>query len=89
MFRDIVKLVRRMMVVIAGFTVLLIGVAMIVLPGPALLVIPAGLAILGVEFLWARLLLRRIRGMADGLLKRNGTSAAAAKPGSEPPSATK
>jgi tellurite resistance protein TerC len=33
---------------------------MIVLPGPALVVLPAGLALLATEFVWARRLLRRI-----------------------------
>ncbi len=37
-----------------GGTVLLIGIALIVLPGPAVLVIPAGLAILATEFAWAQ-----------------------------------
>jgi len=43
-----------------GFTVLLIGIAMIFLPGPALIVIPAGLLILASEFLWAKRLLDKI-----------------------------
>lgn len=37
------------------------GVALIVLPGPALVVIPVGLAILGLEFAWARSWLRRVK----------------------------
>lgn len=52
---------RRAVVAVIGFTVLLIGVAMIVLPGPAILVIPLGLGILATEFVWARGLLRRTR----------------------------
>lgn len=52
---------RRIVVTITGFTVLLVGVAMIVLPGPAFVVIPAGLAILGLEFAWARHTLRALR----------------------------
>jgi uncharacterized protein (TIGR02611 family) len=43
--------------VIVGFTVLLAGIAMLVLPGPALAVIPIGLAILSLEFAWAGKLL--------------------------------
>lgn len=43
--------------VIIGFTVLLAGIAMLVLPGPALAVIPVGLAILSLEFAWAARLL--------------------------------
>ena len=42
------------MVAVMGGTVLLIGVIMIVTPGPAILVIPAGLAILATEFAWAK-----------------------------------
>src|SRR6266542_832308 len=50
----IVKQVRRVMVLVIGGTVLAVGIALIVLPGPAFIVIPAGLAILAVEFEWAR-----------------------------------
>ena len=42
----------------------LLGIAMIALPGPAVVVIPAGLAILATEFLWARRALQRCKGMA-------------------------
>jgi tellurite resistance protein TerC len=59
--KDTAKLVKRAAIAIVGVTVLLIGVVMIVTPGPALILIPAGLAILGLEFAWARLWLRRIR----------------------------
>jgi tellurite resistance protein TerC len=55
---------RRMVVLVIGGTVLLIGVAMLVLPGPGLVVAPAGLAILATEFLWARRLLQRVRDSA-------------------------
>jgi tellurite resistance protein TerC len=55
-------------VLIVGGTTVVIGAAMIVLPGPALLVIPAGLAILGTQFVWARRLLARVRQeMHDGV----------------------
>ncbi len=57
------KLLRRVSIALAGGTVLLIGIAMIVLPGPAIVVIPAGLAILALEFAWARHLLNRVRRM--------------------------
>jgi len=55
------KAARRLVVAIVGATVLLIGVVMLVTPGPAIVVIPVGLAILSVEFTWARLWLRRLR----------------------------
>ncbi|MDB6109496.1 MAG: putative rane protein [Pedosphaera sp.] len=53
--------VKKLIVAVIGGTVLLIGVALIVLPGPAFLVIPAGLAILATEFVWARRWLRKAR----------------------------
>lgn len=52
---------RRIAVAVVGGTVLLVGVALIVLPGPAFVVIPLGLAILGLEFAWARLWLRKVK----------------------------
>ena len=44
---------KRLIVIVIGFTILAAGVAMIVLPGPAVVVIPVGLAILASEFIWA------------------------------------
>jgi uncharacterized protein (TIGR02611 family) len=52
---------RRAVVSVIGFTVLLIGLAMVILPGPAIVVIPLGLAILATEFVWARRLLEKAR----------------------------
>jgi uncharacterized protein (TIGR02611 family) len=49
----------RALYVMVGFTVLLAGLAMLVLPGPAFLVIPIGLAILALEFTWAETMLER------------------------------
>jgi tellurite resistance protein TerC len=61
MMAPVARLARRLAVAVVGTFVLAVGVAMIVLPGPASLVIPAGLAILGKEFPWARRLLERLR----------------------------
>ncbi len=52
---------RRLIVLVVGCTVLLIGLALLVLPGPAFVVIPVGLGILATEFLWARRLLARVK----------------------------
>ena len=49
----------RMLYTILGFTVLIAGLLMLVLPGPALIVIPVGLALLSLEFVWAEGLLER------------------------------
>jgi tellurite resistance protein TerC len=50
-----------MIVALVGSTILLLGVVMIITPGPALVFIPLGLATLGLEFAWARVWLRKIR----------------------------
>ena len=55
------KAARRVVIGIVGATVLLIGLVMIVTPGPAIVIIPVGLAILSIEFTWARLWLKRLR----------------------------
>jgi hypothetical protein len=49
-----IKVARRVIVSVVGATVLLIGIALLVLPGPAFIVIPLGLAILATEYAWAR-----------------------------------
>jgi tellurite resistance protein TerC len=59
-----IKLVRRVIVSVIGLTVLLLGIALLVLPGPAFIVIPVGLAILATEFAWARRWLKKVRAIA-------------------------
>lgn len=63
------KWIKRIVIALAGFTVLLVGVAMIVLPGPAVVVIPAGLAILALEFAWAKRLLAEAREKGSSFLR--------------------
>jgi tellurite resistance protein TerC len=50
---------RKFVIAVIGGTILLLGFVLIVLPGPAVLVIPIGLLILATEFAWARHLVRR------------------------------
>ncbi|MBM4007242.1 MAG: hypothetical protein FJ292_06715 [Planctomycetes bacterium] len=57
-------MLRRIAVGIIGGTMLVTGVIMIVTPGPAVVVIPAGLAILAVEFEFARRWLRTTKERA-------------------------
>lgn len=52
---------------IAGFVVLLAGAAMMVLPGPGLVVVAAGLVILSKDVAWADRALRYVRKRAPGL----------------------
>ena len=65
------KAARRVVIGVVGVTVLVIGVIMLVTPGPALVVIPVGLAILSLEFTWARHWLRRLR---ESISKNNFNS---------------
>ena len=47
----------RLLYIVAGFTILIAGIAMLLAPGPAFVVIPIGLAVLSLEFAWAERLL--------------------------------
>jgi len=76
---------RRLVVLVIGGTVLALGVALLVLPGPAFVVIPAGLAILALEFGWARHWLRRLRESGEQALRwGRGASRDAEPDGGEP-----
>ena len=55
------RVLWRVIIAIMGGTVLLIGVALLVLPGPGWLTIIFGLAVLGSEFIWARRALRKVK----------------------------
>lgn len=59
---------RRVVIAIVGGCMVLVGIAMIVLPGPAFIVIPAGLGVLALEFAWARLWLKKIRAAGKNVM---------------------
>ena len=63
---------KRLIIIVTGFTILAAGVAMIVLPGPAIVVIPLGLAVLATEFLWARKLLATVKERIGRMRNGNG-----------------
>jgi uncharacterized protein (TIGR02611 family) len=82
------RLARRIVIAVVGFTVLAIGVAMIVLPGPAFVVIPVGLGILGIEFAWARRWLKTVKEKGEagaGWLARTVTGSAGSNSPKPPP----
>src|ERR1700760_4066310 len=58
---DRVPRLRKIVIAVIGGTIVLLGIALLVLPGPAVIVIPIGLIILASEFAWARRVLRRGR----------------------------
>ena len=66
---------KRIWTAVIGGTVLLVGLALLVLPGPGIPIVVAGLAILGTEFLWARRALRNAKGTVAKLRRRTGLSA--------------
>ena len=61
---------RRLIVGVVGTTVVLFGLVLILTPGPGVLAIGGGLAILGTEFLWARRLMRKVKRTALAGLRR-------------------
>lgn len=72
---DDIKFVRRVIVSVVGASVLLIGIALLVLPGPAFVVIPLGLAILATEYAWARRWLKKARRLGSDLVSGRERSA--------------
>ncbi|HVH29829.1 MAG TPA: PGPGW domain-containing protein [Vicinamibacterales bacterium] len=62
------------MTAVFGFTVIAIGAALLVLPGPGLVVIALGLFILSAEFVWAKRLLDRMKNEAQKVRDRFGPS---------------
>jgi hypothetical protein len=59
------QLAKRFAVTIVGVALLALGAAMMVLPGPGIIVIVAGLAVLATEYVWARRLLVRAKHEAE------------------------
>lgn len=61
---------KKLIVLLAGSSVLLLGIVLLFLPGPALLVIPLGLAILATEFAWAKKALHKVSEYAKQFKKK-------------------
>ncbi len=81
------ELARRIVIAVIGGTVVLAGVIMLVAPGPGLIVIPLGLAILALEFAWAKVWLERLKArltkeQLNGLF---GKTRGLGSPGPSPP----
>jgi len=65
--------------VVAGVILLLVGIAMLVTPGPAFVFIPIGLALLSLEFVWAERLLDRALDQADAAKRKAAAASRAQK----------
>jgi uncharacterized protein (TIGR02611 family) len=68
---------KRAAILVIGLALVAGGLAMLVLPGPGILVVIAGLAVLATEFVWAERMLdtakeqaSKARGRATGALRR-------------------
>lgn len=55
------KQIKKIIIAVVGFTILVLGLLMIVLPGPAFIFIPLGLTILASEFVWAEMWLKKVK----------------------------
>ncbi len=55
------KQIKRLAIFLIGISIVLIGCILFFTPGPAILVIPIGLAILATEFIWAKKLLKKFK----------------------------
>jgi uncharacterized protein (TIGR02611 family) len=89
--RFVVRSIQRLAITVAGLALLLAGAIMLVTPGPGLLAIIAGLAVLATEYAWARRALERTRERSRQAVQkvrevRWTRRGAADQPGAEPDS---
>ena len=55
------KQIRKLVIFLIGISIVLIGCVLFFTPGPAIIVIPVGLAVLATEFIWAKRLLKKFK----------------------------
>ena len=70
MINHILRQTKRLIVFFIGGTILVFGIVLIFTPGPAIIIIPLGLAILATEFVWARVLLKHVKEKAKQTHKK-------------------
>jgi Flp pilus assembly protein TadB len=76
---------KRIAVTVVGAALVIAGLAMLVLPGPGILVVALGFAVLGTEYAWAAAALertKRVAAQAGGVAKDGVTRAARGAQGS-------
>lgn len=77
--KDVVRLMRRIAVTVAGTVILAVGVVLLVAPGPGLVVIAVALAVFAIEYEWARRRLAGVRARAQSAaIKTAGSQVATA-----------
>lgn len=62
--------IKKIFVGVFGFTIILIGLALLILPGPGILTIVIGLVLLAGEFVWARKMLKQIKRGTKRIVNR-------------------
>ncbi len=67
MYYPTLKQAKKAIILLIGGTLLVFGISLIVLPGPAFIVIPLALVILATEFIWARNLLKKLKEKAKSI----------------------
>jgi hypothetical protein len=72
--KDLVRVLRRIAVTVAGSVILVVGVVLVVAPGPGLLVILAALIVFAAEYEWARRYLGAVRARARSAAERAAAS---------------
>lgn len=63
------KQIKRLAIFLIGISIVLIGCILFFTPGPAIIVIPAGLALLATEFIWAKKLLNKFKEATSSISK--------------------
>ena len=63
------KQIRKLVIFLIGISIVLIGCVLFFTPGPAIIVIPIGLAILATEFIWAKKLLKKFKETTSSITK--------------------
>ena len=63
------KQIKKLVIFLIGISVVLIGCVLFFTPGPAIVVIPIGLATLATEFIWAKKLLKKFKEKVDSFSK--------------------
>ena len=63
------KQIRKLVIFLIGISIVLIGCVLFFTPGPAIIVIPVGLAVLATEFIWAKKLLKKFKETTSSITR--------------------
>jgi hypothetical protein len=80
------KTARQLVIGVVGTTIVLIGLVLLILPGPGIPILIAGLAVLATEFLWAKRLLNQVKARATDAAHRIRNGFRGSSPASTPTS---